>query len=162
MTNIRVFYLKIFSFLEVKLSKYLNRCVLVMWSKWLDSCLQARWPRSWPYWFVLYSTWQIAKILTMLVALYSPWQIAEVLTTLCSTWQTAKAWPQPTVALYYTLQMIDILTMLEASRWQSGKYSRLQTTRSWVWILLEVQFSSWLYSASLHRAFHYHPSIISI
>ena len=30
MKNIRVFYLKIFSFLEVKCSIYLNRCVFVM------------------------------------------------------------------------------------------------------------------------------------
>ena len=31
MKNIRVFYLKKFSFLEVKFSMYLNRCVFVMY-----------------------------------------------------------------------------------------------------------------------------------
>ena len=33
---------------------------------------------------------------------------------------------------------------------------------SWVQIWLEAELGHWLYSASLHRAFHYHPSIISL
>ena len=37
MKNIRVFYLKIFSFLEVKFSVYLNRCVFVMTCKNIGS-----------------------------------------------------------------------------------------------------------------------------
>ena len=42
MKNIRVFYLKIFQFLELKFSIYLNRRVFVMcvclslWCRWLD------------------------------------------------------------------------------------------------------------------------------
>ena len=34
--------------------------------------------------------------------------------------------------------------------------------KSLVRILLEAEFSSWQYGASLHRAFHYHSSIVSI
>ena len=59
---------------------------------------------------------------------------------------------------------LDTLTYYhtEASCWPSGYRSQLQIMRSGVWILLRADFSSWLYSASLYRAFHYHPSIISI
>ena len=37
-----------------------------------------------------------------------------------------------------------------------------QMTKSQFRIPLEVEFSSWMYGASLHRAFHYYPFFISI
>ena len=46
--------------------------------------------------------------------------------------------------------------------WMSGSCSWLLITNSRVGIPLEVEISSWLYGASLHRAFHYRPSILSI
>ena len=50
---------------------------------------------------------------------------------------------------------------LETSPWPSGKHSRLWITGSWVWIPLEARFFPNLNCASLHRAFHVHPSIVS-
>ena len=46
--------------------------------------------------------------------------------------------------------------------WASCTFSPLWSirviTRSWVWIPLEAEFISWLYCASLQRAFHYQSS----
>ena len=41
----------------------------------------------------------------------------------------------------------------KASRWPSGCRFQLQITRTQLWVLLEVEFRSWLYGPSLHRPF---------
>ena len=79
----------------------------------------------------------------------------------------------PPSALWMKLSCLCLMVLLRYCFYfihlgnDSNENGRVISAPDWiltsqVWIPLAAEFSSWLYGASLHRAFHYHPSFMCI
>ena len=77
-----------------------------------------------------------------------------------TTWQNQQNVYAPSEDSYQPRHPRSLIRV-EASAWPSGYRSRLRITGSRVGIPLEARFFPNLNGASLHRAFHVHPSIVS-